>query len=305
MSAPVVASELPTFNPSSLPVAQLESLRFKANQIIESIKALQVNIDFHPTAISSWPDILSKYNLLLSQTHNFSSSLSTPLPSSVSANGATFVNGTGTGSSTKSSPFEKIALHPRVAVTDIQLDTEIIPLLRNQQTTDVLNVENDIVRRLSEHMVTRGSVGVLSGVPIPPPPSHLHSSGTSTFGSTFSAAHLAHRKPEYEDVLQECELIRADHDRRADRAVRAVLLLREKFEWKTRVAVEVEEPEELSWDPAGRRGSTKMSVQAEEEGAESEGDEGSSEEDEVEGHLVRDDTEPAVSTQTSGDTDMG
>ncbi|KAH7868563.1 uncharacterized protein C8R40DRAFT_1061571 [Lentinula edodes] len=288
MSAPVVASELPTFNPSSLPVAQLESLRFKANQIIESIKALQMNIDFHPTAISSWPDILSKYNLLLSQTHNFSSSLSTPLPSSVSANGATFVNGTGTGSSTKSSPFEKIALHPRVAVTDIQLDTEIIPLLRNQQTTDVLNVENDIVRRLSEHMVTRGSVGVLSGVPIPPPPSHLHSSGTK-----------------YEDVLQECELIRADHDRRADRAVRAVLLLREKFEWKTRVAVEVEEPEELSWDPAGRRGSTKMSIQAEEEGAESEGDEGSSEEDEVEGHLVRDDTEPAVSTQTSGDTDMG
>ncbi|KAJ3889367.1 hypothetical protein GG344DRAFT_17943, partial [Lentinula edodes] len=256
------------FNPSSLPVAQLESLRFKANQIIESIKALQMNIDFHPTAISSWPDILSKYNLLLSQTHNFSSSLSTPLPSS---------------SSTKSSPFEKIALHPRVAVTDIQLDTEIIPLLRNQQTTDVLNVENDIVRRLSEHMVTRGSVGVLSGVPIPPPPSNLHSSGTSTFGSTFSAAHLAHRKPEYEDVLQECELIRADHDRRADRAVRAVLLLREKFEWKTRVAVEVEEPEELSWDPAGRRGSTQMSVQAEEEeGAESEGDEGSSEEDEVE-----------------------
>ncbi|KAJ4476269.1 hypothetical protein C8R41DRAFT_911390 [Lentinula lateritia] len=291
MSAPVVVSEPPMFNPSSLPVAQLESLRFKANQIIESIKALQMNIDFHPTAISSWPDILSKYNLLLSQTHNFSSSLSTPLPSS---------------SSTKSSPFEKIALHPRVAVTDIQLDTEIIPLLRNQQTTDVLNVENDIVRRLSEHMVTRGSVGVLSGVPIPPPPSHLHSSGTSTFGSTFSAAHLAHRKPEYEDVLQECELIRADHDRRADRAVRAVLLLREKFEWKTRVAVEVEEPEELSWDPAGRRGSTQMSVQVEEEeGAESEGDEGSSEEDEVEGHLVRDDTEPAVSTQISGDTDMG
>ncbi|KAJ3807916.1 hypothetical protein EV368DRAFT_26031, partial [Lentinula lateritia] len=232
----------------SLPVAQLESLRFKANQIIESIKALQMNIDFHPTAISSWPDILSKYNLLLSQTHNFSSSLSSPLPSSPS---------------TKSSPFEKIALHPRVAVTDIQLDTEIIPLLRNQQTTDVLNVETDIVRRLSEHMVTRGSVGVLSGVPIPPP-SHLHSSGIK-----------------YEDVLQECELIRADHDRRADRAVRAVLLLREKFEWKTRVAVEVEEPEELSWDPA-RRGSTQMSVQAEEEGAESEGDEGSSEEDEVE-----------------------
>ncbi|KAE9402585.1 hypothetical protein BT96DRAFT_855573, partial [Gymnopus androsaceus JB14] len=184
-----------TFDPSSLPVAQIESLRFKTNQMIESIKALQMTIDFHPTAISAWPDILSKYNLLLSQTHNFSSSLTTPLPSAAAAR----VNGAGPSSS--SSPFEKIALHPRSSVTDIQLDTEIIPLLRNQQTTDVLNMENETVRRLSEHMVTRGSLGVLTGVPIPPPP------GATSFGT------------EYEDVLQECAQIRGDHDRRADRAV--------------------------------------------------------------------------------------
>ncbi|KAJ3997609.1 hypothetical protein F5050DRAFT_1569033 [Lentinula boryana] len=272
MSAPV-ASELP-FDPSSLPVAQLESLRFKANQIIESIKALQLTIDFHPAAISSWPDILNKYNLLLSQTHNFSSSLTTTFPSNANTNGAT-VNGAGASPSSKSSPFEKIALHPRLSVTDIQLDTEIIPLLRNQQTTDVLNLENETVRRLSEHMVTRGLVGVLNGVP-----------------------------PEYEDVLQECEQIRADHDRRADRAVRAVLLLRDKFEWKPRVAVELEEPEELSWDPTGRRASTQMSAEAEEEGADSEGEGGSSDEDEVEGHLVQDDTE-LVAPQADRDEDMG
>ncbi|KAJ3837028.1 hypothetical protein EV361DRAFT_924768 [Lentinula raphanica] len=296
MSAPV-ASEL-AFDPSSLPVAQLESLRFKANQIIESIKALQLTIDFHPAAISSWPDILSKYNLLLSQTHNFSSSLTTPIQSGSTTNGAGLANGNGSGP--KTSPFEKIALHPRLPVTDVQLDTEIIPLLRNQQTTDVLNLENETVRRLSEHMVTRGSVGVLNGVPVPPPPPHLHSSGSSTFGSAFSAPHLAHRKPEYEDVLQECEQIRADHDRRADRAVRAVLLLRDKFEWKTRVKVEVEEPEELNWDPMGRR--MQMPSDAEEEGNDLEGEDGSSDEDEVEGHLVRDDAEP---TPSGRDTDMG
>ncbi|KAJ4474373.1 hypothetical protein J3R30DRAFT_668762 [Lentinula aciculospora] len=300
MSVPMAASP---FDPSSLPVAQLESLRFKANQIIESIKALQMTIDFHPTAISSWPDILSKYNLLLSQTHNFSSSLTTPLPSSVTTNSATLVNGTGLGPSATSSPFEKITLHPRVSVSDIQLDTEIIPLLRNQQTTDVLNVENETVRRLSEHMVTRGSVGVLSGIPIPPPPPQLHSSGTNTFGSTFSAAHLAHRKPEYEDVLQECEQIRADHDRRADRAVRAVLLLREKFDWRPRVAVELEEPEELSWDPTGRGGITQTPGEPE-EGAESDGEGGSSDEDEVEGHLVQDYMDPTAPAQTDGDAEM-
>ncbi|KAJ3802087.1 hypothetical protein GGU11DRAFT_766707 [Lentinula aff. detonsa] len=303
MSAPVL-SELP-FDPSSLPVAQLESLRFKANQIIESIKALQLTIDFHPAAISSWPDILNKYNLLLSQTHNFSSSLTITFPSNANTNGAT-VNGAGASPSSKSSPFEKIALHPRLSVTDIQLDTEIIPLLRNQQTTDVLNLENETVRRLSEHMVTRGLVGVLNGVPVPPSQPQPHSSGTSTFGSAFSAPHLAHRKPEYEDVLQECEQIRADHDRRADRAVRAVLLLRDKFEWKPRVAVELEEPEELSWDPTGRRASTQMSAEAEEEeGADSEGEGGSSDEDEVEDHLVQDDTELVAPTQADRDEDMG
>lgn len=265
-----------TFDHSALPVAQIESLRFKANQIIESIKALQMTIDFHPTAISAWPDILSKYNLLLSQTHSFSSSLTAPLPSA-----AARLNGAGTSPS--SSPFEKIALHPRTSVTDIQLDTEIIPLLRNQQTTDVLSMENETVRRLSEHMVTRGSVGVLSGLPVPPPP------GTATFGTGFSSAHLAHRKPEYEDVLQECDQIRGDHDRRAERAKRAVSLLRDKFEWKPRVAVEVEEPEELDWDP--RHGSMQ-------EEAESSGEGGSSDEDEVEGNLVQE-------ALTNGDIDMG
>ncbi|KIK57449.1 hypothetical protein GYMLUDRAFT_263188 [Collybiopsis luxurians FD-317 M1] len=300
MSAPPPPTEF-AFDPSSLPVAQLESLRFKANQIIESIKALQMIIDYHPTAISSWPDILSKYNLLLSQTHNFSSSLTAPLPSSAGTNGTIRVNGAGPSSS---SPFEKIALHPRVPVTDTQLDTEIIPLLRNQQTTDVLNMENETVRRLSEHMVTRGSVGVLSGVPIPPPPPQLRSSNSNTFGSTFSAPHLAHRKPEYEDILQECEHIRTDHDRRADRAVRAVMLLRDKFEWKPRVAVEVEEPEELDWDR------TRQSSNTMEEGSESGGEGGSSDEDEVEGHLVQDSADSMASQSTApaqpnGDTEMG
>ncbi|KAK7434669.1 hypothetical protein VKT23_020077 [Stygiomarasmius scandens] len=254
------------FDPSTLPVAQLESLRFKANQIIDSIQTLQRTIDSHPAAMPAWPDILSKYTILLSQTHSFSTSLTSSNANAPKMNGVS----AGGGSQDKSSPFEKIVLHPRFPMTDAQLDTDVIPLLRNIQTIDVLNTENETVRRLSEHMVTRGSVGVLGGTPLPPPPGGAHA---------FGGSHLqfTQRKPEYEDVLRECEEIRGDHDRRADRAIRAVMLLRDKFDWKSRVAVEVEEPEELEWDPRFGNGGQEGDVSME----------GSvSDEDEVEGQLV-------------------
>ncbi|KAF8901213.1 hypothetical protein CPB84DRAFT_986588 [Gymnopilus junonius] len=219
------SQSLPTPN---LPVSQLESLKFKANQIIDSITALQWTIEAggHPTAMFSWPDILSKYNMLLSQTHNFSTALVHPFPTS----------GFGSSATAKVPPqniYERIALHPSTGVTDAQLDGEIAPILRNQQTTDVLNKENDTVRRLAEHMKTRGSLGVL-GISTPPPP-------LGVFGVP--------KKPEYEDVLKECEEIRGEHDRRVERAVRAVTMLKEKYDWKARVEVQEEEPEELAWDP--------------------------------------------------------
>ena len=206
----------------ALPIPQLESLKFKANQIIDSIQVLQWTLEAggHPAAMPAWPDILSKYSMLLSQTHNFSTALVHPFPTSanVKAPGQNI--------------YERIALHPGMAMTDAQLDGEVVPLLRNQQTIDVLRTENDTVRRLAEHMSTRGSLAVLGLTPPPPP-----------LPGAFP------RKPEYEDVLQECAEIRGAHDRRADRAVRAVTMLREKFDWKQRVEVEVEEPEELDWDP--------------------------------------------------------
>ncbi|KAH9933586.1 uncharacterized protein BXZ73DRAFT_77211 [Epithele typhae] len=47
--------------------------------------------------------------------------------------------------------------------------------------------------------------------------------------------------PEYEDVLWECEAIRVE------RGTRAVELLRERYDWKSRVEVDQEEPED--WEP--------------------------------------------------------
>ena len=279
-SPPLPLGDLPT---SPLPISQLESLKFKANQIIDSIIALQRTIEAggHPSAMYAWPDILSKYNILLSQTHNFSNALVQPFPTSSSSSKAPAQN-----------IFERIALHPRTGMTDVQLDGDVIPLLRNQQTTDVLRTENDTVRRLAEHMSTRGSLGVLG---VASPPSHHNGFGVP-------------RKPEYEDVINECAEIRGAHDRRVERAVRAVMMLREKFDWKQRVEVEVEEPEELDWDPRHTKRNQSGSEEADDaavveaprldvtmgSGSEDEDDEdkiGSSDEDEfnVEGVLVNGD----------------
>ncbi|KAJ7088643.1 hypothetical protein C8R44DRAFT_539863, partial [Mycena epipterygia] len=189
------------FSPSPLPVDQLESLRFKANQIIESIYGLQRTIEAgNQNYMPAWPDILSKYNMLLSQTHNFSTALVAPMQGasiSFDHNGVPQIS-----KPTGANPYEALALHPSVGMTDTQLDNEVIPLLRNQQTTDVLRMENDTVRRLAEHMATRGALGVL-GASLPPPP----------------ALGVLPQKPEYEDVLRECVQIRTAHDQRVERAV--------------------------------------------------------------------------------------
>ncbi|KAI6044561.1 hypothetical protein EDC04DRAFT_2510947, partial [Pisolithus marmoratus] len=208
------------FDPNSLPISQLESLRFKANQIIESIQTLQRTIEVGgQNVMPPWPDILSKYNLILSQTHSFYSSLTSSLSQTQAK-----------------SPYEKIALHPSVGMTDAQFDNEIIPLLRNQQTTDVLQQENATVRRLAECMVTRGALAI-SGV-----------QNQSSQAAPSSGIARTQRVTN-EDVLRECAEIREAHDHRTERAVRAVLMLRDKYEWKQRLTVEMEEPEELQWDP--------------------------------------------------------
>ncbi|KAJ7705423.1 hypothetical protein B0H17DRAFT_667649 [Mycena rosella] len=275
-----------SFESSSLPVDQLESLRFKANQIIESIYGLQRTIEAgNQNYMPAWPDILSKYNMLLSQTHNFSTALVAPVQGatiSFGANGVPQISKPTAGVN----PYEALALHPSVGMSDTQLDNEVIPLLRNQQTTDVLRMENDTVRRLSEHMATRGALGVLGAV-LPPPP----------------AIGVLPRKPEYEDVLRECDGIRAAHDQRVERAVRAVAMLRDKFELRQRVQVEVEEPEELSWDPRLGMPAEAPGGDAGMESAEEEGSSDDDEEDVAEGELVGSSVatdSPAAATTTSG-----
>lgn len=207
-----------SFDPSTLPIGQLESAKSKIAQIMESIVALQRLVEAGgQEAMPAWPDILTKYNVLLSQTYNLSTSLiSSNTSSQMSSTRA--ANGVKSSSSVaaNSKPLARLALHPFSALADAQLDNDLAPLLRNQQTTDVLRYESATVRRLAERL----PVNALQ-------PENQNSAET------------------YTSILQTCETIREEHDLRCDRAVRAVNMLREKYDWKARVAVEVEEPEDF------------------------------------------------------------
>ncbi|KAG1883794.1 hypothetical protein F4604DRAFT_1981578 [Suillus subluteus] len=265
------------FDSKSLPIAQLELLKFKANQIIESIQTLQRTIDVGgQNAMPAWPDILSKYNVILSQTHSFSQSLSSPQAQSQIGQAQARLG---------SSVYEKIALHPSIGMTDAQLENDLIPLLRNQQTTDVLNMETATVRRLAECMATRGAIAT-NGVQTNHPPA---TSGRVTHEDRYGSA----------------------HDHRVERAVRAVMMLRDKFEWKQRVEVEVEEPEELEWDPRVEHEDFQMTSEQEmtvtpDNGELGEG-QSSDEEDIVEGELTGNDAPTPVASPAAVlvDVEMG
>ena len=69
-------------------------------------------------------DLLAKYAVMMAQTHNLLRTLAS------------------------STPLTSIALHPHAPLTDASLNGTLIPLLRNQQTTDVLCAESTSVRRL-------------------------------------------------------------------------------------------------------------------------------------------------------------
>ncbi|KAH9965349.1 hypothetical protein BC827DRAFT_1265358 [Russula dissimulans] len=160
-------------------IASLESIKSRVNQLIESIQTLASLLEiYHPPP--PWPDLLAKYAVVMAQTHNLSRALaSSALASST-------------------------ALHPRLPLPDAPLDGALIPLLRNQQTTDVLRAESASVRRLTAALE----------LPDDPPPHAVL------------------------DVVVE---VVAAHDARADRAQRAVAMLREKYDWRVRVAVDPDE----------------------------------------------------------------
>jgi len=160
-------------------IASLESIKFRVTQLIDSIQTLAWQLEaFHPPP--PWPDLLAKYAVVMAQTHNLSRALAS------------------------STTLASTALHPRAPLADASLDGALIPLLRNQQTTDVLRAESASVRRLG------------------------------------SALQLPEDAPPHVVLEAVSEAVVA-HDARAERAQRAVAMLREKYDWRARVDVDPEE----------------------------------------------------------------
>ncbi|KAL1753093.1 hypothetical protein FB107DRAFT_218546 [Schizophyllum commune] len=253
---------------SALPLSQLEGLRHRAEQIIESIQVLGGAIELgNAPAMYPWPDLLARYNLLLSQTLNFSNSLAAAVPQPPGQRPV--------DPSERERIFEKLALHPKKALDDAQFHTVVAPLIRHNQTYDILRKESATVAGLCEHLETRGSVGVLGGPTGGQVRLHILSS-TSLTHSTQAPT----RKPTYSDVLAECADIRDAHERRVERGrlvVAQILEKTDRYEWKERVAVEEEEPEELGFDP---RYAMNTTTTAAEPGAEFGEDDSSSSDDE-------------------------
>ena len=160
-------------------IASLESIKFRVTQLIDSIQTLAWQLEaFHPPP--PWPDLLAKYAVVMAQTHNLSRALAS------------------------NNTLASTALHPRTPLPDATLDGTLIPLLRNQQTTDVLRAESASVRRLNTALK----------LPEDPPP---------------------------QVVLDAVSEVVAAHDARTERAQRAVAMLREKYDWRVRVAVDPDE----------------------------------------------------------------
>ena len=158
--------------------ASLESIKFRVSQLIDSIQMLAWQLEaFHPPP--PWPDLLAKYGVVMAHAHNLSRALA-------------------------SSQLASMALHPRAPLPDSSLDSSLIPLLRNQQTTDVLRAESATVRRL----------------------------GTALGLSEDAPPHV---------VLDAVSEVVVAHDARAERAQRAVAMLREKCDCRVRVAVDPDE----------------------------------------------------------------
>ena len=256
---PTMDSASTSTTQTNLPIAQLESLRFKVNQTIESILYLHRILEAQgQNVMPQWPTILTRYNILLSQTHSLSTSLAATLPkASVNI-------------------FESLALHPTLGLTDAQFDAGIIPFLRNLQTTEVLRMENETVRRMSEHTQTGGTLGIVAGV----------------------------SKASQEDVVRECDQIKLEHDERVERAIKAVAMLREKYDWKVRVMVEQEEPEELDWDPRIQQQTMAREEEGLSSGSESSGPSAMDDGEESNDSEEEKETENALGGSIDGDTPL-
>ena len=147
--------------------------------------------------MTSWPDILAKYNNLLAQTHSLSESLSgkhIPAPP----------RKPGEPPRPRVNQFEMIALHPLISLNELQTNMTI-NLLKTQPLPEVMSRADESIARFAEK----------------------RKDGADDL-----------------DVIKEMQQIREGHDAKVDRALKSVMELKDKYDWKMRMAFD--EPEDAN-----------------------------------------------------------
>ncbi|CAE6449249.1 unnamed protein product [Rhizoctonia solani] len=236
----------PTGLSSQLPQAQIENLKYKIIQIMEGINGLLVTLNTGGMQLAGWPDLMNKYNVLLSKTHTLAASLSTPptrkgmigfrqiVPTPFAVNGPSDSNAPNTNSNPNSggttnpaapattnpvvpgamaNPAAPGAPNPETSGLDPQLDAMLEALLDGRRSMSVTKTDVANVARLH---LPGSSVGAGLGIGM---------GGTGAVGETVPP----------DVMLARLEGVRKAHDARCARGVEAVRQLKDKYDWKSRL----------------------------------------------------------------------
>ncbi|CAE6455503.1 unnamed protein product [Rhizoctonia solani] len=212
---------------SQLPQSQVENLRYKVVQIMESINGLLVTLNTGGMQLAAWPDLMTKYNVLLSKTHTLAASLSTPptrkgaigfkqiVPTPFAVNGPPDATSQSTSTTAPNpiNPASNPADAPAPTGLDPQLDAMLEALLDGRRSMSVTKADVTNVARL--HLPGEMSIGIGG------PATGVAVGGPETVPPDVMLARL--------------EEVRKAHDARCARGVEAVRQLKDKYDWKSRL----------------------------------------------------------------------
>jgi hypothetical protein len=218
-----------TFDPSTLPITHLVSLRSKLSQIIESLSTLthlisgddMIGAGPMGMGMASWPDILAKYNNLLAQSHTLINTLSgahLPQPA----------RRPGEARKERGNPYEGIVLHPfllpdAAGTVDEAQQGMLENLFRTEPHPEVIKRWDATVRRFVERRKGGGGPGTMD---------------TTNASKVVNIVVGVDPVREAQDIVKEMTAVKEGHDARIERAMRVVDELKERWDWKMRVGVD-------------------------------------------------------------------
>ncbi|QRV93071.1 hypothetical protein RhiJN_21089 [Ceratobasidium sp. AG-Ba] len=250
MSAPPPAPQIPPpvpdpkLNPAelaaSLPQAQLEDLRYKIQQIMESINGLMVTLTTPQNTgvgggLAGWPELMTKYSVLLSKTHSLAASLSAP----PTRKGQASLKAIAPAPFATDLPLPLapgVVLPPGTAppvMDPQQLEAMFDALLDGRRSQSVLKTDINNVARLR---LPKDSAGPMpfggGGISIGAVGTTTGTRGVGGVAGVREGPMTAEELRAEQARLD--EVIRA-HDARCARGVEAVRQLKDKYDWKSRL----------------------------------------------------------------------